>query len=342
MNSMFGQANYQYELFVSYTSTDRIWVESYLLPALNLPSERIITTQDFRPGALLVNEFERAVTNSRYTVLVLSPHYLNDKWSTLSEHLVSYSTVAEQSDHIIPLLLKPCDLPLRIDYRVRLDCTSETNWEREFARLCDLLAKSELNEHKDSTKETTLPDSINQELPLLVDVLVKITNPFVKRMETELRTNKIYWKISSFEEPILSSSFTSEYFSRQAVKVLLLQNKLKKNDDFGSINFIRSMSASLDEIFEQSHQVKQLTDVAPDFERSISIKKAISKVTDDATKLKVALNQARFEAISSRISVQVWRHLADLLGFLSISLGQLHQLFQELDSEARNTSSFAD
>jgi hypothetical protein len=68
---MFGQANYQYDLFVSYTSTDRIWVESYLLPALNLPSERIITTQDFRPGALLVNEFERAVTNSRYLIALI-------------------------------------------------------------------------------------------------------------------------------------------------------------------------------------------------------------------------------------------------------------------------------
>ena len=70
---MVEEEKHTYDLFISYTEADKAWVEGYLLPALGLPLERIVTPKDFRPGAAVVAEFERAVTDSRYTVLVLSP-----------------------------------------------------------------------------------------------------------------------------------------------------------------------------------------------------------------------------------------------------------------------------
>jgi formylglycine-generating enzyme required for sulfatase activity len=152
---MIGQNDYQYDLFIAYTTTDRTWVENYLLPKLGLPSKRVITTQDFRPGAPNVNEFERAVTESRYTVLVFTPNYEKDEWFKLSENLVSYSSVAEQRDRLIPLLLKPCELPLRIHYRVRLDCTDSSNWENELARLRALLAEQDPNLGTQTQREQT-------------------------------------------------------------------------------------------------------------------------------------------------------------------------------------------
>lgn len=136
-------SDYPCDVFISHAKADRAWVQGYLLPALGLPPERVITPQDFRPGAPVVAEFERAVMDSRYTVLALSPAYLADEWATFGELLVSHVSVAEQRGRLIPLLLQPCTLPLRVDFRVRLDCTDEANWEQETARLRVLLDQPE-------------------------------------------------------------------------------------------------------------------------------------------------------------------------------------------------------
>src|SRR5271165_2130540 len=136
------QPDYRYEVFVSFADGDRDWVQGYLLPALALPSGRVITSQltggseSFQLGPPVVNEFERAVTSSRFTLLVLSRAYLNDKWSVFGERLASYTAVAEQRNHLIPLLReRDCTLPLSIEFRVRLDCTEQSNWEVEIGRL---------------------------------------------------------------------------------------------------------------------------------------------------------------------------------------------------------------
>jgi WD40 repeat protein len=145
-----GQADSRYDVFLSFAEGDRDWVEGYLLPALGLPKERVIASQQtkhsesFQLGASVVNEFERAVTSSPYTLLVLSRAYLADQWTTFGEQLASYAAVAEQRNRLIPLLReRDCSLPLRIEFRVRLDCTEQDRWEPEIARLLELLAQPE-------------------------------------------------------------------------------------------------------------------------------------------------------------------------------------------------------
>jgi len=137
------QPDYQYDLFVSCARIDCAWVDGYLLAALGLSADRIITKQGFCPGASLTKEFERAVKRSRYTVLVLGPAYLSDEWSMFGEQLAAHASVAEPSNRIIPLLKEKCELPLRIDFRVHLDFTDEDSWEVGVARLRDLLAQPE-------------------------------------------------------------------------------------------------------------------------------------------------------------------------------------------------------
>ena len=127
------------DLFISHADTDRVWVEGFLLPALGLSPERVITKRDFQPGAAIVAEFEHAVASSRYTLVVLSPSYLVDEWAAFGGQLASYSSIAEQQNRLIPLVLKPCELPLHVEFRVRLDCTNTSNWESEVSRLRTLL-----------------------------------------------------------------------------------------------------------------------------------------------------------------------------------------------------------
>lgn len=136
-----------YDLFISYSENDSQWVQGYLLDALGLPPERVITPQDFRPGASIVDEFERAVLESRYTLLVLSRAYLADQWAQLGGQLANFLSVDEQQDRLIPLHLERLeDLPKQIKFRVALDFTAQDNWPHETERLCKLLQSAPLGE----------------------------------------------------------------------------------------------------------------------------------------------------------------------------------------------------
>jgi hypothetical protein len=132
-----------YDLFVAYADADASWVQGCLLPSLGLPPGRSITKHDFRLGAALVSEFERAITQSRFTVLVLSPEYLRDEWANFQELIASYWFVSLGMQRLIPILLEDTDLPVRIDFRIRLDCRNEANWKPELKRLRELLERPE-------------------------------------------------------------------------------------------------------------------------------------------------------------------------------------------------------
>lgn len=130
-----------YDLFISHARSDGAWVRGYLLPALGLPADRVLMPNAFQPGAPLVAEIERGVTASRFTLLVLSPAYLADVWSELGADFASHLAITQHQARLIPIQLQPCELPLRLSFRVALDCTEQANWDQEIARLRDLLGQ---------------------------------------------------------------------------------------------------------------------------------------------------------------------------------------------------------
>src|SRR5262249_11266094 len=62
----------EFDLFVVHAEADRAWVDGYLKPMLGLDPARVFTPRDFRLGVRTDVEFERGVTTSRFTPLVLS------------------------------------------------------------------------------------------------------------------------------------------------------------------------------------------------------------------------------------------------------------------------------
>jgi len=130
-------ATYEFDLFIVYASADAAFVRTYLLPALGLPRERVLFVDELPLGGLVVSEIDRAVNRSRYTVAVLSPAYLEDRWADFGAELATHLSLKDA--RVIPLRLIPCELPLRLDARVALDFTDKDCWEWETARLRELL-----------------------------------------------------------------------------------------------------------------------------------------------------------------------------------------------------------
>jgi hypothetical protein len=110
-------AQVQPELFVAYAEQDRNWVHGFLLPEIGLDRRSVLTPQDFRPGAAVVQEVERAVLTARFIVLVLSPALGMSQWPVFADLLASHDSLQQDPRRLIPLLLEPYELPLHLDFR---------------------------------------------------------------------------------------------------------------------------------------------------------------------------------------------------------------------------------
>src|SRR5262245_59583831 len=103
-----------YDYFVSYADDDRAWAEGYLLDALAAAGLRCHSESAFALGVPRLIEFERAIAQSRWVLIVLSPAYLSDSFGQFANLLAQSFGLEAGSWPVIPLILKPVALPQRL------------------------------------------------------------------------------------------------------------------------------------------------------------------------------------------------------------------------------------
>lgn len=129
------QPEYPYDVFVSYSPEDRAWVEKWLLPRLEQAELRVFDHDDFIVGMPRLENIERAVELSRRTIVVLTPAWLASEWNAFEAMLVRASDPAARRRRLIPVLLKPCELPDALRALEPADFTAESHWTKEARRL---------------------------------------------------------------------------------------------------------------------------------------------------------------------------------------------------------------
>ncbi|MFQ5813601.1 MAG: TIR domain-containing protein, partial [Anaerolineae bacterium] len=130
-----------YDLFVSYAEADRAWVEGYLLDALTTAGVRCHSEAAFTLGAPRILEFERAIQQSRRTLLVLSPAYLAEHFDQFADVLAQSYGLETASWPVIPLILQPSELPPRLAMLTALDAADPADWPAVIERLCEALQR---------------------------------------------------------------------------------------------------------------------------------------------------------------------------------------------------------
>ena len=133
---------FEYDVFISYRQRepDRGWVRSTLLPGLKREGFRVfIDFECFRLGAAVVDEMERAVLESRYTVAVLTPEYLRSQFTKVENLMAEHLGLEQGRRRLIAVLRSECDPGLRIRMRLWLDMTDDTQFENNMARLASQL-----------------------------------------------------------------------------------------------------------------------------------------------------------------------------------------------------------
>jgi TIR domain len=127
---------------------DQAFVNEHLLPALDGLSVGLSSSLPL--GRTVVTALVDGVVKSRVTVVVVSLAFLQDSWSNFGEELASHHAVSDGL--LVPVLIEECPLPLRLGFRVRLDCRDRATASQKLMRLRELL-----HEPAPSKKEIPCP-----------------------------------------------------------------------------------------------------------------------------------------------------------------------------------------
>lgn len=132
----------RYDVFLSYSHHDQNWVRGWLLLCLDNANLKVcIDFRDFEAGAPSVTEMERAVRDSTKTAIVLTPEYLASGWAEFENIMAQSLDPGSRKRRLLPLLLKQCELPLRISNLTYLDFTAPDQWNFQLERLIAAIRK---------------------------------------------------------------------------------------------------------------------------------------------------------------------------------------------------------
>lgn len=121
------------DLFILHAEADVAFVRSYLIPALELERERFALSSDLPLGMSIIQALESGVVSSKITLIIVSTALLHDDWLLFGEDLASFHAL--RGGRLVPLLLQDCTIPLRLDFRISVDCRDVASRPEAIAKL---------------------------------------------------------------------------------------------------------------------------------------------------------------------------------------------------------------
>jgi len=105
----------KYDVFLSYSSKYRPWVESTLLNFIENNGFKVCYDErDFPYGCSLVNAIAGAVYESRKVIAVVSPNYLTSGWCAEYEFVLTYTKILNEeapSNSLLLIKYRDCQMP---------------------------------------------------------------------------------------------------------------------------------------------------------------------------------------------------------------------------------------
>lgn len=132
-----------YDVFVSYSHQDEVWVWKHLLPRLEGAGLSVcIDRRDFEIGTPLLVNMERSVDRSRHTLLILTPAWVESEWTDFESLLSGTCDPAGRRRKLFPIILKECTPPSRISMLTGADFREPDAHVDQFERLLNQLCGS--------------------------------------------------------------------------------------------------------------------------------------------------------------------------------------------------------
>ena len=128
-------ARYQYDAYISVSDADQDWLEDWLRPRLQDAGLKLRLSYEGKGGAFIPQDIEEGIQKSAHIILVLTPEWVDSGWRIFESVLAALEDPSAQQRKVIPLLLKDCEIPKHVIFRVPRDFRTERRRERQ----CQLL-----------------------------------------------------------------------------------------------------------------------------------------------------------------------------------------------------------
>lgn len=123
---------FEFDVFISYSSKDQDWVEQTLLPRVEQAGVKVcIDFRDFKLGRASLLNMQDAVRNSRHTVLVLTENWFGSQWTLFESVLTATNDPAGLQQRTIPLRLRKSEMPQDADFIANLTYVDFSRADRE-------------------------------------------------------------------------------------------------------------------------------------------------------------------------------------------------------------------
>lgn len=97
------------DFFVSYTGKDKEWAEWVASVLLSKSFSVVLQAWDFRPGSDFIQEMQRATTESKRTLLILSPDYLNSAFAAPEWGAAFVDDPQGFKRKLLPVMVRDCE-----------------------------------------------------------------------------------------------------------------------------------------------------------------------------------------------------------------------------------------
>ncbi len=125
------EQQFEFDVFISYSSKDEQWVTETLLPRLEQGGVKAcIDFRDFKPGWTSLHNIQYGVRHSRHTLLVLTENWFSREWTQFESFLSGTNDPTGMRQRTIPLLLRKSEPPETADFVTALSYVDFTRADR--------------------------------------------------------------------------------------------------------------------------------------------------------------------------------------------------------------------
>ncbi|XP_074152395.1 uncharacterized protein LOC141558703 [Sminthopsis crassicaudata] len=129
--------NETFHFFVSYSSLDSSWAHKFIRELETSYSGLKICyhERDFLPGKNIIENMVDCIQQSQKMLLILSQDFVQSRWCLLEANLSVFRYCMERKP-VIPIMLKPCQVPLHLNHLTYLDVNDIAFYEKVIKAIC--------------------------------------------------------------------------------------------------------------------------------------------------------------------------------------------------------------
>ncbi|XP_077149195.1 uncharacterized protein LOC143810207 [Ranitomeya variabilis] len=135
-----------YHVFISFSGVDSRWVHQLIHRLeVTFPSIKICShDRDFTAGKTIIENMTESIQRSQKMLMVLSPDFVQSRWCLFEANLSMFQDCMSHKA-IVPVMLKPCPMPLYLSHLTYLEAEDE----QFFEKLCNRLLRNNAKEAED-------------------------------------------------------------------------------------------------------------------------------------------------------------------------------------------------